>query len=102
MKSSDSGLVDQWPAILWQTLEAIPPGFCISYGDLAERAGRPGYARGTARYLAKCPDHLPWWRVVGSGHTLRLNGPAGSLQRDRLIEEGWMIRGNRLYHGGSC
>ncbi len=93
--------MDNWPAILWQTLEAVPLGACISYGELAARSGRPGYARGTARHLAQCPDHLPWWRVVGSRQTIRLRGSAGLLQRARLIEEGWLIQGNRLYHAES-
>lgn len=54
-------------AILAQ-LAAVPPGYVVSYGQLAELAGFPRRARHVGRLLATLPGDsgLPWQRVVRS------------------------------------
>ena len=58
---------------IWRTLQNVPPGETISYGDLAALAGSPGAARavGTAMRKNRIPLLIPCHRVVAS------NGPGG-------------------------
>lgn len=68
----------------------IPRGTCVTYGELARRAGRPGAARAVGQAMARNPVPLivPCHRVVGAGS--RLGGFAGgtSLKRALLELEG--------------
>ncbi|WP_232818170.1 MGMT family protein [Zobellella maritima] len=82
-----------------QLLPLIPRGLVVSYGQLADLAGLPGRARLVGRIL-KTEDtgNLPWHRVVSAAGRLSL--PEGSEgwheQRQRLLAEGVLIKGNRL------
>ncbi len=51
---------------LCAVIAAIPAGEWCSYGEVARRAGLPGYHRQVAHLLANLPaDHrLPWHRVL--------------------------------------
>ncbi|GIR63539.1 MAG: hypothetical protein CM15mP68_2050 [Pseudomonadota bacterium] len=40
---------------IWQVVAQIPVGRVISYGDVAKRAGLPGYARFVGTTLGKLP-----------------------------------------------
>ena len=64
-------------AEVWRALRAIPYGKTISYGELAERIGRPTAVRAVARANATNPVALvvPCHRVVGSdGSVTGYNG----------------------------
>ncbi|HEX8148236.1 MAG TPA: methylated-DNA--[protein]-cysteine S-methyltransferase [Pyrinomonadaceae bacterium] len=52
---------------VWEELRRIPPGQTASYGEIAERVGRPTAARAVARACATNPVALvtPCHRVVG-------------------------------------
>ncbi len=82
------------------TLHAIPPGHVTSYGEVAKRAGLPGYARFVCRVLRDIPDRTktPWWRVIRStGHFAMDNDcSAGREQRKRLKGEGLLIVNDRV------
>ncbi|MFI0900130.1 MGMT family protein [Streptomyces sp. NPDC020983] len=58
------------------TVDLIPPGRVMSYGDIAEWLGEGG-PRQVGRVLALYGSGVPWWRVVRSdgvllpGHELR-------------------------------
>jgi alkylated DNA nucleotide flippase Atl1 len=58
------------------TVELIPPGRVMTYGDVAEWLGEGG-PRQVGRVLALYGGGVPWWRVVRSdggllpGHELR-------------------------------
>lgn len=58
---------------IWQTLQAIPPGTTVSYGDLAQRIGNPRAVRAVARACAsnRLAVVVPCHRVVGSNGDLR-------------------------------
>ena len=45
------------------TVEAIPPGYVMSYGDIAEYLGRGG-PRQVGRVLATSGGAVAWWRVI--------------------------------------
>lgn len=65
---------------VWEALQAIPPGEPCSYGDLAERVGRPGATRavGTACGRNLVAPFVPCHRVVRADGTAGgyLYGPA--------------------------
>lgn len=55
--------------LIWETARQVPPGLTLSYGELAEEAGRPGAARAVGSAMRRCPVGLlvPAHRVVGAG-----------------------------------
>lgn len=81
------------------TLHAIPYGHITSYGEVAKRAGLPGYARYVCRVLRDVPDRgeIPWWRVIRSDGKLAMGieGGYGKLQYDTLRAEGIQFKGSK-------
>jgi methylated-DNA-protein-cysteine methyltransferase-like protein len=74
----------------------IPRGRLMTYGEVAEAAGHPGCARQVVWALQNSGPDVPWHRVVGAGHRIRLTGQPGLEQRLRLEAEGWRVRGSKL------
>lgn len=70
---------------VWSALREIPYGETISYGDLAERIGRPSAARAVGMANGRNPIGIivPCHRVVGS--TGDLTGYGGGLDRKRRL-----------------
>tara|TARA_R110002167_G_scaffold135610_1_gene322189 strand:+ start:3948 stop:4289 length:342 start_codon:yes stop_codon:yes gene_type:complete len=85
---------------IWQVLNLIPSGRVVSYGQLAEVAGLPGYARFVGSTLKKLPEgsRLPWHRVINNSG--QLSFPQDSLkfleQKQRLQSEGVIFVNNRI------
>jgi methylated-DNA-protein-cysteine methyltransferase-like protein len=81
-------------------LNAIPPGYVTSYGEVARRAGLPGYARMVCKVLRELPDRsaTPWWRVIRADGCFGMDAEcsAGREQRRRLQEEGIVITRERV------
>lgn len=69
-------------------------GEVVSYGDVAERAGRPGAARAAGSVLARSMETVPWWRVVYADGRLPVCGP--EEQTSRLRSEGAIVEGGRV------
>ena len=65
----------------------IPAGFVRTYGDIDPRAPRL-----VGRVLATTHDGLPWHRVVRADGSL----PKGKRQRELLLQEGVLMRGDRV------
>ncbi len=82
---------------VWSALVAIPYGVTESYGELAERVGRPGAARavGGANGRNPLPIVVPCHRVIGaSGAMTGYAGPDESgiaIKRWLLKHEGAVI-----------
>jgi methylated-DNA-protein-cysteine methyltransferase-like protein len=74
-------------------LDALAPGEVVSYGEVAEMAGRPGAARAVGRFLADSGGH-PWWRVVNASG--RLAPGSEAEQAERLRAEGVEVRNGRV------
>ena len=55
---------------VYSIVERIPYGKVISYGRIAFLLGRPRSAREVGRAMYRCPDHLPWQRVIKSDGTV--------------------------------
>jgi methylated-DNA-protein-cysteine methyltransferase related protein len=81
-------------AAIWALARRVPPGRATTYGLLAEaqtidqpKQRRTMAARAVGQAMARCPDDVPWWRVVHADG--RMKGTAGAdEQRVRLAEEG--------------
>ncbi len=70
---------------VWQQLLAIPFGTTITYGELAERVGRPKAFRAVAQACAANPISVivPCHRVIGGDGSL--TGFASGIQRKRAL-----------------
>ena len=70
---------------VWTELQRIPYGETTSYGELAERMGRPTAARAVGLANGKNPISIivPCHRVIGS--TGSLTGYGGGLPRKRYL-----------------
>lgn len=68
---------------LWSTLAAVPRGYVVTYGQLAELAGMPRQARRVGTLLSQLPTTttLPWHRVINARG--RLSFPVGSSAYER-------------------
>ena len=66
-------------------------GRCASYGDLGSALDHPASGYMVGRWMAQCPEDIPWWRVVAKDGRLPLHKRDPRLaaeQRRRLEEEG--------------
>jgi len=86
---------------IWQVVALIPPGKVASYGQVAQLAGLPGYARQVGTALRKLPEHtkIPWHRVVNAQGAISLpaGSPSNTAQQSRLEAEGIIFNpGQRL------
>lgn len=70
---------------VWNALPEIPYGNTASYGEIAERIGRPGRARAVGAANARNPIAIvvPCHRVIGSNGSL--TGYAGGLECKRAL-----------------
>lgn len=70
---------------VWAALREIPYGETVSYGELADRIGRPAAARAVGLANGRNPIGIivPCHRVIGS--TGDLTGYGGGLERKRYL-----------------
>ena len=73
---------------------SLREGEVISYGDVADRAGRPHAARAAGSFLAQATADLPWWRVVRACGELAAKDVA--LQTELLEAERVKIQRGRV------
>ncbi len=66
---------------------AIPYGTVVSYGQIARLLGSPRSARMVGWAMAKCPEGLPWHRVIKNDGTIS-SGVMADLCRELLEAEG--------------
>lgn len=74
-------------------IKKIKRGTVMTYGEVAERAGRRGAARAVVALLRAHSETqgLPWHRVVGRGPRISLLGEAGRKQQEQLRSEGVLL-----------
>lgn len=72
---------------VYEIVRAIPRGRVVSYGQIARMIGFPRAARQVGWAMRKCPDDLPWHRVVMSDGTIT-GGEYAELRRAKLKAEG--------------
>lgn len=85
--------VTRTPADTWERFYAvvrtIPRGQVATYGQVAELAGLPGYARqvGWALHALRPGTRVPWQRVVNARGALSVRPNSGSEHEQRRILE---------------
>ena len=90
---------DAFDAQVWRLVQQIPPGRVTTYGRLAAMLLPPEgvtverYAAFGARWvggaMARCPDGVPWQRVVNAQGKISVReGGSHERQRDLLEAEG--------------
>ena len=70
-------------ASVYALVAQIPPGFVASYGQLARMLGAPRAARQVGWAMRRCPDELPWQRVIREDGTIA-GGEYAPLRRAML------------------
>lgn len=91
----DGGPTGDFVADVTRIVAATRPGECVSYGEVAVEAGRPGAARAVGNVMARS-EGLPWWRVVRADGSL----PKGERQAALLRAEGVAIVNRRVRLAG--
>lgn len=73
---------------IYHVVRRIPPGKTLTYGEVAEAAGRPGAARAVGTAMRKNPICLfiPCHRVVGAGGLGGYSSPGGVAQKQALLD----------------
>lgn len=79
---------------VWEMVRRVPRGRVTTYGRIAELVGPPGgmepaaYRAFGARWvggaMARCPDGVPWWRVINAQG--KVSGRDGAARQVRLLE----------------
>jgi alkylated DNA nucleotide flippase Atl1 len=85
----DTTPADDFASDVLDTVDAIPPGHVMSYGDIAEYLGRGG-PRQVGRVMATCGGAVPWWRVIHADGSLLAGHERSALRQYR--EEGTPLR----------
>ena len=92
-----TGPVDDRVQRILACVDSIPEGRISTYGEVARDAGLPGRARMVGKVLREhSRAELPWHRVLGAGHRIRVEGRAAREQARRLRREGWSVLGDRI------
>ena len=80
-------LVDE----VWARVKSIPPGRVASYGEVGRSLQAPMSGFLIGRMMGRCPDGVPWWRVVAKSGSF----PVGKIdprlewtQAEHLANEG--------------
>ena len=83
---------------IYRLVRDVPRGQVVTYGQVAMTLGRPRSARAVGGAMRRCPDDVPWHRVVNAqGGISRRRQMAGMLtQRMRLEQEGVRLRRGRV------
>ena len=94
-ESSQAEHIARLYADIYAVVRRIPRGRVLTYGQLAELAGRPGAARLAGAAMRAVPEQLglPWQRVIGKkskgmGKVSILDPIGGAIQRQILEDEG--------------
>ena len=79
--------MNQFYEQVYAIVEKIPYGKVMSYGQIALMLGKPRAAREVGRAMYRCPDHLPWQRVVMKDGTVT-GGMHAEVRKGLLESEG--------------
>ena len=85
-------------AAVYGLVRRVPRGQVVTYGQVAAMLRRPRAARAVGGAMKRCPDDVPWHRVVNAqGGISRRRVASGMLtQRIRLEQEGIRLRRGRV------
>jgi alkylated DNA nucleotide flippase Atl1 len=60
---ADAGDLPRYAELVLDTVDSIPPGRVLAYGDIAELVGEGG-PRQVGAVMSRYGSLVPWWRVV--------------------------------------
>ena len=85
-------------AAVYALIRRVPRGQVVTYGQIAAMVRHPRSARAVGGAMKRCPDDVPWHRVVNAqGGISRRRVASGMLtQRIRLEQEGVRLRRGRV------
>ncbi len=86
---------------VYQIVEQIPFGKVISYGQIARMLGNPQAARQVGWAMRRCPDGLPWQRVIKEDGTVA-GGMCSGIQIAMLEAEGVALISNGRVDMAAC
>ena len=78
---------DSFFSRVYDVVRKIPSGKCVAYGQIAWMLGAPRAARQVGWAMRKCPDELPWQRVIKADGAIA-GGSYAELRRALLEAEG--------------
>ena len=83
---------------IYRLVRGVPRGQVVTYGQVAVWLGRPRSARAVGGAMRRCPDDVPWHRVVNAqgGISRRRQMSSMLTQRMRLEQEGVRLRRGRV------
>ncbi len=73
---------------VYALIARIPPGRVATYGQIALALGLPHGARTVGWAMRRCPEGLPWHRVVNAQGQSSLRGAGRERQLALLADEG--------------
>ena len=85
---------------IFTIVKEVPKGYIATYGQIANLAGLPGYARVVGQTLSKLPSdtQLPWHRVISATGKISVLEDSESFieQKKRLLNEGITFTKTRI------
>jgi methylated-DNA-protein-cysteine methyltransferase-like protein len=83
---------------VYRLVRRVPRGAVVTYGQIAVMLGAPRAARAVGGAMGRCPDDVPWHRVVNAQGGISRRRRMGSVltQRIRLEQEGVPLRRGRV------
>lgn len=78
---------DSFFSRVYDVVQRIPSGKCVPYGQIAWMLSAPRAARQVGWAMRKCPEELPWQRVIKADGSIAGGGYA-ELRRALLEAEG--------------
>lgn len=86
---------------VYSIVARIPYGKVVSYGQIARALDRPRSARMVGWAMRRCPEGLPWHRVIKADGSIA-SGVLPDLGRDLLAAEGVAFLGDARVDMEAC
>lgn len=67
---------------VYEVVARVPEGRVVTYGQIARHLGSPRASRVVGYAMRRCPEGLPWHRVVNARGALS----RGSIMRDTTLQ----------------
>ncbi|MGB3726111.1 MAG: MGMT family protein [Glaciecola sp.] len=100
MNGKHSPTTEQLYTRIFDTIDAVPEGKVVSYGQIADLAGLPGRARMVGKSLGHVPStrQVNWHRVLrANGQLAFAKGSEQALRQTGLLQsEGIVVLNNRV------
>ena len=83
---------------MYRLVRRVPRGTVVTYGQIAVMLGAPRSARAVGGAMRRCPEDVPWHRVVNAQGGISRRGRAASALTQRILleQEGVPLRRGRV------